>query len=277
VAVAVTGMLAATCAQAQEPETTAKQFQESTVRRDLSDNSLLGSVLGQDSQRADTATDAKSSLPDAPAAKSNAADPSDPIVQGDHEPKRILWIIPNYRAVSAGTQLPPLSFKQKSWLATEDTFDYSDFIFVAALSGISMAQNSEPSFGQGGAGYGRYYWRIFADTGIENYMTEAIVPEVTKEDPRYYTLGKGGFVKRTGYAVSRLFVTRTDAGKNAFNISEIVGSGAASSIGNAYYPESNPWVKTYQRWGTQVGLDGVVNMLKEFWPDIDRAVFHGKY
>jgi hypothetical protein len=270
-------MLAATCVQAQEPESTARQFQESTIYRELGDNSLLGLLLGQDSQRADTATDAKSSLPDAPAPKTNAADPSDPIVQGDHEPKRILWIIPNYRAVSAGTQLPPLSFKQKSWLATEDTFDYSDFIFVAALSGISMAQNSEPSFGQGGAGYGRYYWRIFADTGIENYMTEAIVPEVTKEDPRYYTLGKGGFVKRTGYAVSRLFITRTDSGKNAFNISEIVGSGAASSIGNAYYPESNPWVKTYQRWGTQVGLDGVVNMLKEFWPGIDRAVFHGKY
>ncbi len=108
-------------------------------------------------------------------------------------------------------------------------------------------------------------------------MAEAVVPEVTKEDPRYYALGKGGFVKRTGYAVSRLFITRTDAGKNAFNISEIVGSGAASGIGNAYYPESNPWVKTYQRWGTQVGLDGVVNLLKEFWPDINQAVFHGKY
>lgn len=109
-------------------------------------------------------------------------------------------------------------------------------------------------------------------------MTEAIVPAVTKEDPRYYTLGKGGFVKRTGYAVSRLFITRTDAGKNTLNISEIVGAGAAAGIGNAYYPaQSNPLVKTYQRWGTQVGLDGVFNIFKEFWPDINQAVFHGKY
>jgi hypothetical protein len=36
-------------------------------------------------------------------------------------------------------------------------------------------------------------------------------------------------------------------------------------------------VKTYQRWGTQVGLDGVFNVLKEFWPDINKAVFRGKY
>jgi hypothetical protein len=65
-------------------------------------------------------------------------------------------------------------------------------------------------------------------------MTEAIVPAATKEDPRYYTLGKGGFIKRTGYAVSRLLITKTDAGRNTFNISEIVGAGAAAGIGNAY-------------------------------------------
>ncbi|HKM48095.1 MAG TPA: hypothetical protein VJX69_10925, partial [Terriglobales bacterium] len=164
------------------------------------------------------------------------------------------------------------------WLATQDTFDYSDFIFVGGLAGIAMAGKSQPSFGQGGAGYGRYYWHIFLDGGIENYMTEAIVPAATKEDPRYYTLGKGGFLKRTGYAASRLFITRTNAGKNTFNLSEIVGAGAAAGIGNLYYPaEYNPWVKTYQRWGTQVGLDGVFNVLKEFWPDIDHAVFHSKY
>jgi len=57
-----------------------------------------------------------------------------------------------------------------------------------------------------------------------------------------------------------------------------VGAGAAAGIGNTYYPaQSNPWVKTYQRWGTQVGLDGVFNTLKEFWPDVNHAYFHGKY
>ena len=194
------------------------------------------------------------------------------------QPKRILWIIPNYRAVSANTYLPPLSLKGKFWLATQDTFDYSSFISVGILSGVAMASNSEPTFGQGAAGYGRYYWHTFADGGIENYMVEAIVPALTKEDPRYYTLGKGGFIKRTGYAVSRLFITRDDAGKNTFNFSEIVGAGAAAAISNSYYPaNSNTWVKTYQRWGTQLALDGVYNILKEFWPDIDRKVFRGRY
>ncbi len=224
-----------------------------------------------------TAT-AQSSLPDAPKPQTKSPDPNDPNANIGKQPKRILGVIPNYRAVSANTQLPPLKIKDKFWLATQDTFDYSNFLLVATQSGIALAQNSQPDFGKGGVGYGRYYWHIFADDGIENYMTEAVVPSVVREDPRYYTLGSGGFFKRTGYAVSRLIITRTDAGNETLNISEIVGAGAAAGISNAYYHnQSNPFVKTYQRWGTNVGLDGLFNVLKEFWPDIDHAVFHGKY
>jgi len=192
--------------------------------------------------------------------------------------RRIMWIIPNYRSVSANTYLPPQSFKEKFWLATQDSFDYSSFIYEGLLSGAAMAEKSEPSFGQGAAGYGRYFWHTFSDGTLENYMVEAIVPTMTKEDPRYYTLGKGGFFKRTGYAVSRLFITRKDSGNNTFNFSEVVGAGAAASISNAYYPgNTNVWVKTYQRWISQVVQDGVSNIVKEFWPDINHAIFHNKY
>ncbi|MGC1372505.1 MAG: hypothetical protein WA824_10245 [Candidatus Sulfotelmatobacter sp.] len=233
------------------------------------------SMLSQDPQQSGKTPDEKSSLPDAPAPN---VTPHTNNPNFGKQPKRILGIVPNYRAVSANEHLPPLRFKGELWLATQDTFDYSDFIFVAALAGVDMAGKSQPTFGQGAEGFGKYYWHVFVDGGIENYMTEAIVPVATKEDPRYYTLGKGGFVKRAGYAVTRLFITRTNSGGSTVNLSEIVGAGAAAGIGNAYYPaESNPWVKTYQRWGTQVGLDGVFNVLKEFWPDIDQVVFHGKY
>ncbi|HME35161.1 MAG TPA: hypothetical protein VKF84_07980 [Candidatus Sulfotelmatobacter sp.] len=236
--------------------------------------------VSQDQDPPPTATtkDGKSSLPNAPTPKVNPSTPSNPNEEYGKQPKRILWVVPNYRAVSANTYLPPLSFKGDLWLATQDTFDYSNFIFVGALAGINMASKSQPTFGQGAEGFGKYYWHSFVDGGIENYMAEAIVPVATKEDPRYYTMGKGGFFKRTGYSVSRLFITRTNSGKSTFNLSEIVGAGAAAGISNTYYPaEFNPWVKTYQRWGTQVGLDGLFNVIKEFWPDIDRVVFRGKY
>src|ERR1700732_3449406 len=56
--------------------------------------------------------------------------------------KRILGIIPNYRSVSANTQLPPLAVKDKFWLATQDSFDYSSFIVAGVIAGTGQAKNS---------------------------------------------------------------------------------------------------------------------------------------
>jgi hypothetical protein len=66
--------------------------------------------------------------------------------------------MPNFHSVSAGSQLPPQSAKAKLLNATQDSFDYSSFMFVGALAGIAQAQRSTREFGQGSAGYGRYYW-----------------------------------------------------------------------------------------------------------------------
>lgn len=218
---------------------------------------------------------------DPPAGSGSKADAPQPKVNPDdtaQQTKRILWIVPNFRSVSADTKLPPLSAKEKFWLATQDSFDYSSVIYTGLLAGGAMANKAEPSFGQGASGYGNYFAHTYADGTIENYMVEAIVPTVTREDPRYYTLGHGGFFKRTGYAVSRLFITRTNSGDRTFNFSEVVGAGGAAGIANAYYTdESNHFVKTYQRWLSQLIQDGVGNIAKEFWPDINRALFHNKY
>ncbi|HWO27954.1 MAG TPA: hypothetical protein VNO32_04065, partial [Candidatus Acidoferrum sp.] len=80
-------------------------------------------------------TDGKASLPDSPKPQATPPTPTNADEDYGKQDKRILWVIPNYRAVSANTHLPPLSFKSEIWLATQDTFDYSDFIFVGALAG----------------------------------------------------------------------------------------------------------------------------------------------
>jgi hypothetical protein len=107
-------------------------------------------------------------------------------------------------------------------------------------------------------------------------MTEAVFPSVLHEDPRYYTLGRGGLFKRTYYAVSRLLITRTDADpdKNTFNFSEIAGNGVGAAISNLYYPgNERTWTKTGQKWLLEIGLDGGSNIIKEFWPDVAHALF----
>lgn len=191
--------------------------------------------------------------------------------------KRILGIIPNFRAVSTSQVLPPQSAKDKFITATEDSFDYSALVLPAVLAGYSMATRATPEFRQGAAGYGRYFWHSWVDQSSENYAVEFIVPTLTHEDIRYYTLGKGGFFKRTGYALSRAIITRSDSGTATFNIGEVVGAGAAAGITNLYYPASErTFGNTAQKWGLNVGIDAGTFVFKEFWPDINHALFHNK-
>lgn len=233
--------------------------------------------LAQDAtQQASNAT-----LPDAPSAvmtqEQNATQQTSSDLKGK-QTKRILGIVPNFRSVSADVKLPPESVKEKFLETTQDSFDYSSFIFVGILAGVSQVENSSPEFHQGAAGYGRYYWHTFADQADENYQVEFFFPSALHQDPRYYTLGHGGFFKRTLYSFSRVLITRTDAGGETFNSSEIVGAGAAAGISGLYYPSvDRTWTKTGQRWLLNVSLDGETFIFKEFWPDINSSIFHQKY
>lgn len=240
------------------------------------------SLGGKNAPSATTLPDAPSAHQQ-PASSSSARQPSSSDPEEGKQPKRILGIIPNFRAVSVDTHLLPQTPKQKFVGFAKDSFDYSSFIWIAALAGISQAKNSTPEFHQGAAGFGRYYWHSFADQTDENLWVEFLLPVAAHQDPRYYTLGRrtanghNGPLKRAGYAVSRLFITRTDSGGNAFNVSEVGGAGAAAAISNLYYPgRERTWTKTYQRWFLNASLDGITDVFREFWPDINQAIFHGK-
>jgi len=199
-------------------------------------------------------------LPDDPSAQTAPAQTTPE--HTDQQTSRILGILPNFRAVSANQHLPPQSVKEKFITASEDSFDYSSLFVPVALAGYNQLRNNTPEFGSGGV-------------AIENYMVEFVVPAATHEDTRYYTLGNGGFFKRTGYALSRAVVTRTDSGKPTFNAAEVIGAGAAAGISNLYYPSrERTLANTGQNWGVDIGIDAAAFVLKEFWPDINHALFH---
>jgi hypothetical protein len=242
-----------------------------------------GAILASNTHRASadetsSSNDAAAELPSLqqsnPSSSPSGQSASD---QPPKQTKRILGIIPNFRSVSANTQLPPQSPKEKFLTATQDSFDYSSLFLPAVLAGYSQATNQTPEFHQGAAGYARYYWHSFVDQTIENYMVEAIGPIITHQDNRFYTLGQGGFFKRTGYALSRAVITRNDAGHDTFNSSEVIGAGAAAGISNLYYPSAErTFSNTAQKWAINVGVDAGTFVFKEFWPDINNALFHTK-
>lgn len=188
---------------------------------------------------------------------------------------RILTVMPNYGTVENADKLPPISTGQKYRLAAAGVFDYFTFPFNAALAGLAQANNSPKSWGQGWGAYGKRYGASFADNGIGTFMTTAVFPSMLHEDPRYYQLGHGSIPHRTGYALARLFVTRTDSGGHRFNYSETLGNASAAALSNVYHaPEDRTWGRNLSTLGTLDMWDGVSNLMKEFWPDIHRKMQH---
>ena len=230
--------------------------------------SLDGQAAGATAQSSSAAGPAPQNL----TAQSTQSDPT------GQQTKRILGIVPNFRAVSADQKLPPETVKEKFVGATQDSFDYSSVFFPAVIAAYNLGERKTPELGEGAAGYGRYFWRSAVDQTNENYMVEFVFPTVTHEDSRYYTLGRGGFVKRTGYALSRVLITRSNSGAKVFNVSEILGAGAASGLSNLYYPAASRSLgNTGSQWGLDVGIDAGVFWFREFWPDINHHIFHNKY
>jgi hypothetical protein len=194
---------------------------------------------------------------------------------GQPKNDRIFGVLPNYRTVeNPNIHMAPLSTKQKFKLAVEDSFDPYAYVVAGAFAGFGQTKDNPTSWGEESWGpYIKRYAASFADQTSENIVTEAVVPALLKEDPRYFRLGTGGFFKRTGYALSRVWVTQTDSGHRTFNFSEIMGAGASAGISNFYYPpEDRTMSANLSRWGVMVGEDTFFTLLKEYWPDIHHKI-----
>jgi hypothetical protein len=225
---------------------------------------LFGQVIPAPAQGSKTAGQANRTIP----AQSTAS---------QELPKRIFWIIPNYRSHPNFSEAKPLSTGAKFRLAARDSFDPGTFLLAGAIAGIGQASNSTRSYGQGMAGYGRYYGAAYGNIMIGNFMTEAIFPSMLKQDPRYFRRGTGSTWSRLGYAVGQIFITHGDNRRTQFNYSEILGNSTAVAISNAYVPDNRTAADGARQLGIQLGIDMAGNIVKEFAPDLYRRTSGKKH
>jgi hypothetical protein len=235
----------------------------------------------------------KPSAPHAP----KTQDPPKPVeAPQDKKPRengtsndRLFFAIPNFLTLENAGQVPPLTTKQKFSVIVRSSFDPVQIPWYGFLSAVSQAENSEPGYGQGWAAYGKRFGAYAADGTIENFFVGAILPSMLRQDPRYFQSGEGSFMHRTGYAISRVVITRGDSGLQQFNFSEVVGSALASGVSTysyhpgralrgihngtpVYWPSDRTLKNTASVWASQVGYDSMTFMIKEFWPDIRRKI-----
>jgi len=153
-------------------------------------------------------------------------------------------------------------------VASEDSLDRGTFVLAAEIGVLGQLSASNKSFGQGATGFGRYFGTAYGDLFIGNYMTEAVYPSLLHQDPLYFRRGAGSGRSRFAYAISQVFWTHRDSGGTQFNYSEWLGNASAVAISNVYCRDQWSAGNSISKLTTQVGIDAVGNVLKEFWPDL---------
>lgn len=190
------------------------------------------------------------------------------------ESQRGFGVVPMF-GVTSRQNARPLTPGDKFHLFVKSAFDPFAFGEVGIQSGISQAQDSFPDYGQGAAGYGRRFGAAFGDSVSSNFFSNFFYPVLLHQDPRYFRSGQGSIKRRIAYALAQEFVAHTDKGGRMVNFSNILGAASAGGVSNLYYPASDRgFTLTMSRAGIALIYGSIGGLLNEFWPDIDRKLFH---
>ncbi len=176
--------------------------------------------------------------------------------------------------VQSDKNAAPLTSKQKFQLFFKSSTDWYQFVITGIDGEISLLGKEYPSYGEGGEGFAKYWGAAYADTFDGNLWGNAILTSWWHEDPRYYRMGHGPFIKRAAYSAITTVWCRRDNGKWGPNYANVAGNFIGGAISNAYYPASDRGVELTFARGASVTYEGIVGAeIAEFWPDIAQRLF----
>jgi hypothetical protein len=233
-----------------------------------------GSALSQDKPDASTPKTSPSQSP--VVSNQNPPASSDPNAPQDDNPKRILDIIPNFQTTNdtPGVQ-EPLTVKEKYVLAYHQTVDFSAHLGNLFQAALQQASNGQPHYGQGWGPYAQRFGAGEADQVTSAFFIFGFLPHVLHQDPRYFRKAKGPVWSRIHYAATRTVISRKDSGDPTFNTPQVLGQLLQQGISTSYYPQQDRSASgVFQNWGINLAYNSAYNVLKEFYPDLLRIVFH---
>jgi hypothetical protein len=180
------------------------------------------------------------------------------------EQQRIVGVIPNFYT-SYDWNAPPMLAKQKLQLGFRSVFDPVSFLAVAGIAGAEQYENIFPEYGDGLEGYGKRYGAAYATHFSSDILRTAVYPSLFHQDPRYFYKGTRSTSSRALYAVSSVFIARSDSGHRMPNYSGILGSFSAAAISNLYYPAAERGASlTLYNGLADLGADAALNLIREF-------------
>jgi hypothetical protein len=230
--------------------------------------------------------------PEAPSP--NAKSEEEKAIERKEQSQRALGVLPQF-GVTNRQDAPALTKGEKFHLFFKSAFDPATLSIVGVQAALSQGENEFPAYGQGAAGYGKRFGASLADEVSAGFWSNYFYPVLLKEDPRYFRLGEGSLKHRIVYGVEQEFVCHTDKGGRSFSYSNVLGAFTGGAVSNLYYPgntlirtipatSTSPAIPVYEndrgivltvsRTVIALGYGTIGGLFDEFWPDIQRKVFH---
>jgi hypothetical protein len=177
---------------------------------------------------------------------------------------------PHYKA---GAVLCTLVVKDKFLLFARNTFDPGSVLSVGFNAGLDQAQNNDPSFRQGAAGYGKRFAANSADLASASFFGDFVYPTIFSEDPRYYRLAHGRSRRRLLHALGHVFVANREDGTHMVNASQWLASATVVALGNTYHPDNQRGLGPAAQRVAYVTVQAMsFDVLREFWPEVARKL-----
>jgi hypothetical protein len=159
-----------------------------------------------------------------------------------------------------------LTDREKFEIFADEARSPLTFLSAGVSAGYNTAANR--AYGGGWNGFGRNYAAAVAQHQTANFLGKYLFPTLLSQDPRYHPSEKDGFWSRSTYAATRVLITRRDNGQKTINSSYLLGVLVSSAIAASYQPVRRTSAQTLSDFGSTVGGDAGMNILKEFWPQL---------
>lgn len=216
-----------------------------------------------------------SSLPDSPgatiaaAAYGNAASPFDLDASQTHSNHHLPAAQPRVKLVAPGQTALPQTAADKLLLSARESITPGSALGWAFAAEWSQLLNTPPHYGVNGKAYAQRLGAAAALSSSKKVFGDGLLAIAFHQDPRYYQMGQGHTIlDRALYAATRAVVGRTDRGKAIPNYALILGSGGASALTQAYYPERNVHPRQFATtWGTTLAGSSIGYLVSEFSGD----------
>lgn len=212
-----------------------------------------------------------SPLPDAPSPVSDTAASATAMQVSALNAGETLYAPVYARTIFPGQTAQHLTVKGKFIYSFQQMAEPVNLVPAIFSSAESQWRNSDPKYGTDSGAFGQRLGAALIREDSDRLFTNAVLPSLLHEDPRYYRLGEGGTIKRTEYALTQVFVGRTDTGKSTPNYSGFIGRAMAAALTQAYYPDTSRGGGVVLR-GMATSLGGLAafDLMREFVP---HAVF----